>query len=159
MLMLPRDDEPSPAQIREALLDDIPQLSELLAVLFAQEADFTPDVERQARGLRLILENPDSGRVYCAVQSDAIVGMVMILFTISTAEGGRAAWLEDMVVPPNWRGQCIGRRLLARAIAGARAAGCTRITLLTDRTNQNAMRFYSQAGFVRSEMIPFRLGL
>ena len=147
------------AGIREARLDDIPRLCALLAELFAQEADFVPDEERQRRGLALILANPELGRVYCATESDVVVGMVTILFTISTAEGGRAAWLEDLVVHRDWRARSIGSHLLKRAIAEARAAGCARITLLTDRDNDRAMRLYSRAGFVRSAMVPFRLKL
>jgi ribosomal protein S18 acetylase RimI-like enzyme len=144
-------------EIRRAFRDDIPQLCALLAELFAQEADFRPDAERQRRGLELILEDPDLGRVYCATESDVVVGMVTLLFTVSTAEGGWAAWLEDMVMHSNWRGRSIGSHLLKRAIAEAKAAGCARITLLTDGDNDRAMRLYSRAGFVRSAMVPFRL--
>jgi GNAT superfamily N-acetyltransferase len=145
--------------VRLAITSDVAQLSELLSLLFAQEADFKPDAERQTRGLRLIVEQPEVGRICCATDGDSIVGMVSILFTVSTAEGGRAAWLEDMVVHPSRRGQGIGERLLHEAITGARAAGCSRVTLLTDATNSSAMRFYGRAGFVRSQMIPFRLSL
>jgi ribosomal protein S18 acetylase RimI-like enzyme len=146
-------------EIRRALRDDIPQLCALLAELFSQEADFVPDEERQRRGLALILANPELGRVYCATESDVVVGMVTILFTISTAEGGRAAWLEDLVVHRDWRARSIGWQLLKRAVAEARMAGCTRVTLLTDGDNDQAMRLYSRAGFVRSAMAPFRLSL
>ncbi len=85
--------------------------------------------------------------------------MITILFTVSTAEGSRAAWLEDMIVHPDWRGQGIGRRLLNNALAEAKRAGCTRVTLLTDCENHQAIRFYSRAGFERSAMAPFRLKL
>jgi ribosomal protein S18 acetylase RimI-like enzyme len=145
--------------VREAIATDVPQLCELLSLLFAQEADFKPDAERQTRGLRLIVEQPEVGRIYCAADGESIVGMVSILFTVSTAEGGRAAWLEDMIVHPSRRGQGIGDRLLHEAINRARAAGCSRITLLTDATNNSAIRFYGRAGFVRSQMIPLRLSL
>jgi GNAT superfamily N-acetyltransferase len=145
--------------VRQAVTADVTQLCELLSLLFAQEADFKPDAERQACGLRLIVEQPEVGRIYCATDGDGIVGMVSILFTVSTAEGGRAAWLEDMVVHPSWRGHGIGERLLHETIREARAAGCSRITLLTDATNSSAIRFYGRAGFVRSQMIPFRLSL
>ena len=145
--------------VRQAVTADVPELCELLFLLFAQEADFKPDAERQARGLRLIVEQPEVGRIYCAIAADCIVGMVSILFSVSTSEGGRAAWLEDMVVHPSRRGQGIGERLLHKAISEARAAGCRRITLLTDATNSSAMRFYGRAGFVRSQMVPFRLSL
>ncbi len=131
----------------------------MLTLLFTQEADFKPDIEKQARGLRLILEQPEIGRIFCAAEGETLIGMVSLLFTISTAEGGRAAWLEDMILRPGWRGRGLGRRLLDEAIQQARAAGCSRITLLTDATNAAAMKFYGQAGFVRSQMVPFRLKL
>ena len=125
--------------------------------LFTQEADFKPDGGRQERALRLIIEQPGVGRIYCAREGGRVVGMVSLLFTISTAEGGRAAWLEDMIVHPNCRGRGIGGRLLSHAIDGAKTVGCSRITLLTDSTNTSAMRFYERAGFARSQMVPFRL--
>jgi GNAT superfamily N-acetyltransferase len=138
---------------------DIPQLCGLLTLLFTLEADFTPDAERQSRGLRLIIERPEIGRICCACDGDNIIGMVSILFTISTAEGGLAAWLEDMVMHPKWRGKGIGERLLNEAVKEARAAGCTRITLLTDATNDSAIRIYQRAGFARSQMVPLRLSI
>lgn len=148
-----------PVLVRPAAATDIPRLCALLALLFAQEAEFTPDAERQRRGLELILANPDAGRIFCATHSGAVIGMVSLLFTISTAEGGTAAWLEDLVVDPAWRSRSVGTQLLDRAVAEARLAGCTRITLLTDSGNYRAMRLYARAGFVRSAMTPFRLKL
>lgn len=146
-------------RIRQATAADAAQLCKLLSLLFAQEADFIPDAERQSRGLRLILDQPEVGLIYCAAKGKSVIGMVSILFTVSTAEGGRAAWLEDMVVHPDWRGESIGAQLLHEAINQVRTAGCTRITLLTDSTNSAAIRFYKKAGFVRSGMIPLRLHL
>ncbi len=136
---------------------DVPQLCELLALLFDQESDFLPDARRQIRGLEMIMSQPEIGRIFCAVEGGIVFGMVSILFTISTAEGGRAAWLEDMIVHPARRRGGIGGRLLQTAIAGAKESGCTRITLLTDDTNAAAQEFYRRAGFVRSPMIPLRL--
>jgi len=149
----------SQIRVTQAAAADIPQLCELLALLFTQEEDFTPDAERQARGLGMIIGKPEVGRIYCARDGDRVVGMVSVLFTVSTAEGASAAVLEDMVVHPIRRGEGIGERLLDEAILRAREAGCKRITLLTDSTNQSALRFYGRAGFVRSRMVPFRLSL
>jgi GNAT superfamily N-acetyltransferase len=149
----------SQIRVTQAAAADIPRLCELLALLFAQEADFAPDAERQARGLEMIIGQPEVGRIYCARDGDCVVGMVSILFTVSTAEGARVALLEDMVVHPSRRGEGIGDRLLEEAIRRAREAGCKRITLLTDSINQSAMRFYGRAGFARSAMVPFRLSL
>jgi ribosomal protein S18 acetylase RimI-like enzyme len=146
-------------RIRPATAADADPLCKLLLLLFAQEADFKPDARRQLSGLRLILDQPEVGLIYCATKGKSVVGMVSILFTVSTAEGGRAAWLEDMVVHPNWRGKSVGAQLLHEAINRMRADGCTRITLLTDSTNSAAIHFYEKAGFIRSGMIPLRLHL
>ncbi len=153
--------EPASEKIsaRPATMADLPELGDLLRLLFTQEADFQPDHARQESGLRLILTQPEVGIILCATAGTQLAGMVSLLYTVSTAEGGRAAWLEDMIVRPDFRDQGVGQSLLQAAITAGRAAGCTRITLLTDADNAPAMRFYGRAGFQRSNMVPLRLAL
>lgn len=146
-------------EITPANASDIPALCELLDILFSQEADFKPDHEAQSRGLALIINNPEVGLIVAARQNGCIVGMVNLLYTISTALGERVALLEDMIVSPDARGSGVGSRLLEQAIQFARLNGCKRITLLTDRTNEPAQRFYQKHGFGFSAMIPLRLSL
>ena len=145
--------------ISPATDDDIPALRELLGVLFAQEAEFRPDPERQAAGLRAVIGCPGVGQVLVLRDGPAAVGMVSVLFLPSTAMGGRVALLEDMVVRPDARGDGVGSRLLRAAIEFAGSAGCLRVTLLTDTDNAAAQRFYGRCGFERSPMIPMRLQL
>ena len=143
--------------VEQATILDLPQLTDLLHDLFSMEPDFKPDRAKQMRGLQLILEQPNRGRIFVLRHNGMILGMINLLFTISTAEGGRSAWLEDMVVHPYHRNRGLGRRLMRHALQGAEALGCTRVTLLTDGINSGAMRFYKRAGFQRSDMVPFRL--
>lgn len=145
--------------IELARLSDLPQLAELLDLLFTQEADFQPDREKQLRGLRLILESPQAGVLFAARDGDEVIGMVSLLFTISTVEGGPACWLEDLIVRPDRRGSGLGSRLLRHLIDYARAHGFTRVALLTDKLNTGGIRFYRRHGFVPSEMTPMRLAL
>ncbi|HXW97610.1 MAG TPA: GNAT family N-acetyltransferase [Gemmatimonadales bacterium] len=139
--------------------DDIPALAELLGVLFEQEAELQPDQERQRAGLALILQNPQAGQIFCARSVEGILGMVSLLFSISTVEGGSAAWLEDMIVRPEARELGIGAALVHHAISHARAIGCRRIMLLTDAGNVRAQQLYRRMGFVQSAMVPMRLQL
>ncbi len=143
-------------RIEPASAADIPDLCGLLALLFAQEAEFAPDAGKQARGLRLVIEDPRVGRILVARADDAVVGMVNLLFTVSTAEGAPAMLLEDMVVRADHRGHGVGALLIDAAVALACETGCARITLLTDAGNADAQRFYGRAGFQRSPMIPMR---
>ncbi|MDY0055585.1 MAG: GNAT family N-acetyltransferase [Methyloversatilis sp.] len=143
-------------QIDTATPADIPALCGLLSALFAQEAEFTPDTAAQARGLAMIVGDPRVGSVLVARREGEIAGMVNLLFTVSTALGERVVLLEDMVVAPAARGGGVGSALLQAAIAFAREQGCPRITLLTDRVNADAQRFYARHGFVVSDMLPMR---
>jgi len=142
--------------IDDATSADIAALCDLLDLLFAQEADFVPDRAKQERGLRLILDDPRVGVILAARDGGQVVGMVNLLFTVSTAEGARVMLLEDMIVRPDHRGQGIGLLLIEAAIARAAATGCARITLLTDEDNSQAQWFYGRSGFRRSAMIPMR---
>ena len=125
-------------RIEQATTEHIPQMADLLAVLFSEEAEFRPDREKQIRGLRMIIDAPERGNIFVATEEDEVVGMVSLLFTISTAKGAPACWLEDMVIRPDRRGMGIGTRLLQHAVAYAKSHGFTRITLLTDRTTRRA---------------------
>jgi len=138
---------------------DLPQLVELLALLFDQEAEFQPDAGKQAAALKMILSDPVRGRIYVARDGRQVVAMVSLLFTVSTAEGGKAAWLEDLVVHPDYRRQGTGQKMLAYVVSQARAEGVLRVTLLTDMQNERAQALYRRAGFVGSPMRPMRLKL
>jgi len=146
-------------QIHPATLADIPRLCDLLAILFTQERDFQPNEKKQSAALREIIEHPDTGRILVLREGDSIIGMVNLLFTISTACGGKVAILEDMIVHPSRHGDGLGSKLLQAAKMLAQREGCRRITLLTDRANDSAIRFYRRHGFGMSEMIPLRLPL
>lgn len=143
--------------IEPATEADLDELSEMLGALFSQEGDFRPDKEKQLRGLRLIFEQPSRGRVFVLRRDGIIVGMINLLFTISTAEGGFVVLLEDLVIDKKYQGHGYGARLLKHAIEFARQKNFLRITLLTDRPENVAQEFFRRHGFHESSMIPMRL--
>jgi GNAT superfamily N-acetyltransferase len=145
--------------IEQATLEDLPQLTDLLFELFTQESDFVPDRAKQMRGLRLLLEQPNRGRIFVLRQDGMILGMINLLFTISTAEGGFVIILEDVIVHRDYRGRGFGEMLLRHAVEYAKKKDFQRITLLTDRLNADGQRFFREHGFFESKMIPMRLML
>lgn len=144
-------------RIEPATIEDLPELAEMLFELFSLEADFVPDREKQMRGLRLILEQPSRGRIFVLRSQNRIIGMINLLITISTAEGGFVLLLEDLIIRQNHRGQGYGTQLLNYAIDFAKKKNFLRITLLTDRPNESSKRFYLKHGFVESDMLPMRM--
>ena len=143
-------------EITTAICSDIPQLCLLLDSLFSQEAEFKPNHQTQTRGLSAIIDNTDIGDILIAHESGQIIGMINLLYTISTALGERVAILEDMVIADSHRDRGVGSKLLDYALYFAKSKGCQRVTLLTDHDNSSAQRFYQRHGFERSTMVPFR---
>ena len=136
---------------------DLPQMVALLGQLFEQEAEFTPDASKQEAALKMILADPKAGKLFVAKDGSKVVAMASLLYTVSTAEGGKAALFEDLVVRSDYRKQGIGARLLEHVIAQARGEGVLRLTLLTDMQNEQAQVLYRRLGFVGSPMKPMRL--
>jgi len=143
--------------VQPAVIEDIPALADLLTLLFLQEADFSPDLFKQQAGLKNIINDPGIGNIFVLKDDGNVIGMVSLLYTVSTALGGRVAILEDLILRADQRGKGHGAMLLNAAINFAKKNGCLRITLLTDPTNHRAIQFYQQHGFVKSAMKPLRL--
>jgi GNAT superfamily N-acetyltransferase len=143
--------------IRSARADDIPALCHLLDGLFSLESDFTPDREKQAKGLRLLLEKPPgSSIVLVAGHKGQAVGMCSVQTFLSTAEGGPAGFIEDVVVSREFRGRGVGTRLLEGSMSWCRAQGITRLQLLADRDNAAALQFYSSRRWTCTGLICLR---
>lgn len=145
------------ARVEPATLEDLPELVELLIELFGMEEDFEPDQRKQEHGLRLILEQPSRGRIFVIRTDHKIIGMVNLLFTISTAAGGFVIQMEDVIIHPDHRGQGFGSQLLSYVIDFARKKNFMRITLLTDKISAESQRFFQRFGFQFSHMIPMRM--
>ena len=148
--------EMSETRIEPATVEDLPELAELLHELFTKESDFRPDQTKQLRGLKLIIEQPNKGRIFVLRSYGKLLGMINLLFTISTAEGGAVIILEDLIVMQDHRSQGLGAQLLGYAIEFAKQKDFQRITLLTDRLDEPAKHFFHRHGFHESGMVPMR---
>jgi GNAT superfamily N-acetyltransferase len=141
--------------IGNAQVADIPQLIPLLNSLFSIEADFQPDASKQHRGLELLISRPEHGVIKVAKdphQDGKIVGMVSAQLVVSTAQGAMSAWVEDMVIDATYRGQGLGKTLLASALDWAQAHGATRAQLLVDTENEPALGYYTHLGWETTQL-------
>src|SRR5258708_23987551 len=68
-----------------ATAKDLPQMVELLGVLFTDEAEFQPDSGKQKRALEAILGNPTIGRLFVAPAGKRVAALASLPYTVSTA--------------------------------------------------------------------------
>jgi len=143
--------------IRIAKSEDVADLVDLLNELFSMDLEFEPNNEIQRTGLLAIIQNPELGCILVKCINRKIIGMVSVLYSVSTALGGKVGILEDMIISEKYRAMGNGRNLLESAMNFAKENNCLRLTLLTDYNNEPAIEFYKQFGFFKSQMIPMRL--
>lgn len=139
--------------LRRAIPKDVPALINLLKVLFSIEADFSFDEVKQRQGLELMLEDPDQRCIMVAECEDQIIGMCTAQLLITTAEGGKAALIEDVVVHQDYRKQGIGRSLLAQIEAWAYQHDAKRLELLADLKNTPALEYYKRLHWKQTQLI------
>lgn len=143
--------------IRPAKPTDVGQLVELLKALFTIEADFVFDSDKQALGLRQLL-NSDKDCILVAESphDQKVVGLCTVQTLISTAEGGSVGLLEDLVVAADFRNQGIATKLLAEVVCWAESQGLKRLQLLADKNNQLALAFYEKQGWQSTQLVCLR---
>jgi GNAT superfamily N-acetyltransferase len=143
-------------ELGPAAAGDMPELVALLGILFAQEHELSADPGKQRRALELILAGRSRALILVAREKGKVIAMGALHFTVSTAEGGKVAALEDCVVHPDHRGRGVGKALLGYVLEQARLEGALRVMLLTDGDNTRAQALYRKLGFTPSRMLAMR---
>lgn len=152
----------SALQLRPAHTNDVPALCNLLEELFTLESDFHPERDKQARALQLLIDksNADTLKPACVVWvaelAEKVIGMCSVQILISTAEGGEVGLVEDVIIDAVHRRQGIGRHMLHHLEAWARQRGLTRLQLLADTHNQNAIAFYKNHDWQQTQLFALR---
>jgi len=96
-------------------------------------------------GLQEIVSSP-SNHLFVARRDDVIVGaLTLVIFAIPT---GLRAWIEDVVVDMNARGQRVGESLSRAAIEAARQRGVRSLDLTSRPSREEANALYRKIGFV-----------
>jgi GNAT superfamily N-acetyltransferase len=142
--------------IRQAVIGDIQRMTELLEQLFAIETDFTAEPHKQRRGLEMMLGDESNRCIMVAASDGEVVGMCTAQLVVSTAEGALSGWVEDLVIDVRFRGEGIGRSLLAAVQDWCHTQGATRVQLLADRENAPALTFYRKQGWQPTQLTAWR---
>ncbi len=138
---------------RKATLNDLPEIVRLLADddLGAQREryeDPLPDVYTEAFKA---IEAQVGNQILLAVDDEHVIGCIQLTSIPGLSrQGTKRMQIEGVRVAENYRGKKVGEAMMKEAIAIAKSEGCGLIQLTTDKTREDAQRFYSRLGFVTS---------
>jgi len=142
-----------PLIIREARRDDVAAIRALLAddKLGAAREDMSDEgLQKYLAAFDAISADPRN-LLMVAEEGREIIGTYQVTYIPYLSRGGNErAHIEAVRVAGKRRGQGIGRAMMEKMLADARARGCLLAQLTTDKTRPDAHRFYLSLGFVSS---------
>lgn len=97
-----------------------------------------------------------AGRLFVSEEQGRVVGFVSVLGAVASDspedDPTPFAYVDDLVVLPDFRHRGHGRALLERAEAYAMASGRSSLRLRVKGKNQRALAFYAAAGYGEYEL-------
>ncbi|NDA18537.1 MAG: GNAT family N-acetyltransferase [Alphaproteobacteria bacterium] len=139
--------------VRRAIAADVPAVVALLAddPLGQQREHVGDSLDADyVAAFTMIAADPNQ---YLAVfeQGDEIIGCLQLSFIPGLSRrGALRGQIEGVRVAANFRGKGYGTKMLRWAIETCREQGCKLVQLTSDKTRQDAQRFYKDLGFVQS---------
>jgi GNAT superfamily N-acetyltransferase len=132
---------------RTASVDDADLIARLLADFNDEYGDPRPPVEQLAARLRELMEAGDTA----VALADGDLGVAVLRLRPNLWSTAREAYLAELYVVPDRRGQGLGRPLLEHALDLARSLGADRVELGTSEDDVAARKLYEKCGFTRFE--------
>lgn len=140
-------------QVRRAREQDINELGLLLKELFSIESDFSFNIFKQKKGLKMLLEEGKRACVMTAEHAGGLIGMCTAQLIISTAQGTLSGLIEDLVVLEPYRGRGVGKSLLEAVETWCFCQDVSRLELRADKDNRPALEFYDSRNWQRTSLV------
>jgi GNAT superfamily N-acetyltransferase len=145
--------------IRPARRSDLPALIALLQQLSLDDPREDPAALSSYEAAFHDIESGGRQTVLVAEDYGVVVGTASFIVIPNLSHVGRPyAVVEDVVVDASRRSRGIGEALMLRTVELAKAAGCYKLVLTSNRRRTDAHRFYERLGFAPSHF-GFRIDL
>lgn len=137
--------------VRRATAEDAGEVARLLDAFNREFDEPTPGVGALTERAGELI---GGGEVTVLLVGDPPFGLAQLRFFPSMWSRAAEAYLEELYVEPDRRGEGSGRALLAEAIRLARERGATYFELNTSEDDTAALGLYESAGFTNREGRP-----
>lgn len=138
---------------REATIDDLPTLVEMLAddTLGATREDASQPLKPAYIDAFNAIKTDPNNRLILAIKNDSIVGMMQLTFIpYLTYQGAWRCLIEGVRINSNFRGDGYGTAMIEYAIQQAKEHHCLLVQLTSDKQRPEAIKFYEKLGFLAS---------
>jgi ribosomal protein S18 acetylase RimI-like enzyme len=145
----------SPPTFRRARSDDLTAMVELLADdrLGAAREDLKAPLNSGYMNAFLAIDGDPNQLLVVAEVNGEVVGCLQLTFIPGlSSKGALRGLIEGVRVMSERRGHGIGRAMMAFATGLCRERGCASVQLTTDKSREDAHRFYAKAGFAQSHL-------
>jgi GNAT superfamily N-acetyltransferase len=132
--------------IRLAKIRDCGQCARLLLGQLAEHGVDATE-EKLIKVLEKVLSNKTNGFILLARRTGNIVGVAYVAIILSAEHCGKAGWLEELYVRPEYRSQGIGAALVTAVLERAHKLGIVAIDLEVDAAHRRAETLYQRFGF------------
>lgn len=139
--------EAKPEELEEVILMDLECDLEIMRL----NGSRPKNIERIAREHRRIFlstyKQPVVQRIFVAATGDKLVGFIWVRIEPEMEEMSPVGFIESIFVKKGFRGNGIGKALIRRAEQFCRERRVSRVELVVNAKNANAIRFYRKMGF------------
>jgi len=151
----PLDSKMLPIEVVEADLNRTEHRQAVLDLVNAYASDAMGDgkplTNEVQRSLIPGLQKHPTTIIFLAYQGKNAVGIAVCFKGFSTFAARSLINIHDFAVLPAYRGQGIGRLLLAAIAHRAKEMGCCKLTLEVQENNRRARHVYEAAGFAQAQ--------
>ncbi|WP_170358205.1 GNAT family N-acetyltransferase [Ruegeria arenilitoris] len=127
----------------DATQDDVEAVTDCIRAAYAKARSSIDDLPDVTSGLA---QDIAERHVVLARSDDGLAGVIVF------AQQGAVMKVINLAVSPSAQGQGVAGKLLSRAEAEAREAGCTHMELRTHRLMQDTRAIYAHLGWIETEV-------